>query len=188
MIDPSIPRVLSDAVDRELVSGEYVDWMGMPRRVYFTPVSIGAFLFGIPWTAFSVFWVVAAGWGTLQIDDGPGIFSLFPLFGVPFVLLGCCMLSVPLWTHWRAGKTVYAITNQRAIIFDGGWSTTIRSYPPEELTDIFRKEKADGSGDVIIARRAWRDSDGGRQTQELGFFRVADAKDVEDRIKELAEQ
>jgi hypothetical protein len=123
------------------------------------------------------------------MKEGPGLFSVFPLFGLPFILIGLGMLSSPLWAYRRAKKTVYVITDRRAITFEGGWSsTTIRNYPPEKLTDIFRTEKRDGSGNVIIARRAWRDSDGDKQTEELGFLRIADVKDVERRLQNLARQ
>lgn len=98
------------------------------------------------------------------------------------------MLSSPLWEYKKSFKTVYVITNRRAITFDGGWSATIRSYAPEKLHDIYRKEKRDGSGDVIIARRAWRDSDGDRQSEELGFLRIKKPKDIELMLKGLAEQ
>lgn len=186
MIDSELPYRLRDVVDRELERDERIEWLGMPKRVYFTPVATGAFLFGIPWTAFALFWTAGAAGFKIPAFNQP--FDLFPLFGLPFILIGLAMLSSPIWAYWRAGKTVYIVTNRRAITFDGGWSTTIRSYPPDKLTDIYRREKPDGSGDVIIARRAWRDSDGDRQTEELGFLRIADVKDVERRLKELAEQ
>lgn len=98
------------------------------------------------------------------------------------------MLFSPLWAYRKAFKTVYVITNKRAITFDGGWSTTIRSYTPDQLKDIYRKEKRDGSGDVVISRRAWRDSDGDRQNEELGFLRIRNPKQIEQMLKKLAER
>ena len=67
-------------------------------------------------------------------------------------------------------------------------SLTIRSYEPERLQNVFRKERKDGSGDVIIAHKEWRDSDGDKQREELGFIRIKDAKKVELILKNLAEQ
>ena len=185
MIDPSIPQPLQDIVSRELERDEQIEWIGMPIPRFFTPTATGAFLFGIPWTAFAIFWM--AGASKFQIPKFEEGFDLFPLFGIPFVLIGFGMLSTPLWAYRRAFKTVYVITDRRAITFDGGWSTTIRSYPPDKLTNVFRKERKGGTGDVIISYRAWRDSDGDRQSEELGFLRVAGAKDVEQRLKQLAE-
>ncbi|OVE80721.1 hypothetical protein BVY04_05270 [bacterium M21] len=180
-----IPRALQEKVDRELESGERVQWIDMPIPRYFTPASIAAFLFAIPWTAFAIFWTCGAS--GFKLPDFKEGFDLFPLFGLPFILIGLGMLSTPFWTYRKALKTVYVITDKRAITFDGGRSITIRSYPPEKLQDIYRKEKRDGSGDVVIARRAWRDSDGDKQTEELGFLRIQNPKEVEDMLNQLAE-
>ena len=180
-----MPNSLKNMVDAELESGEKIVWLDMPRPSYFTPAAIGAFLFGIPWTAFSIFWMFgASGFKVPEFNDG---LSLFPLFGVPFVLIGIGLLSSPLWAYRKALKTVYVITNRRAITFEGGRMTTIHSYPPEKLRDIHRKEKADGSGDVIIAQHSWTDSDGGKRTEALGFMRIKDVKKVERMLKSLAE-
>ncbi len=188
MIDSTIPPKLRDAISRELDSGERVEWSGMPRPTFFNVASTGSFLFAIPWTAFAIFWTAMASQGAANVEEGDGMFILFPLFGVPFILIGFGLLSAPIWTYRRSLRTAYAITDQRAITIDGGWSLTIRSYPPEKLKNIFRKERSDGSGDVIISHRAWRDSDGDPQTEQLGFLRIENAKDVERRLNELAEQ
>ena len=188
MFDLSVPQRLLDLIERELERGERIEWIGMPRRVFFTPATTGAFLFGIPWTAFALFWTAGAAWGTASINEGPGLFSCFPLFGVPFILVGCGMLSSPIWAYVKAGKSAYVITDRRAISFEGGRSTTIRSFPPQKLTNIYRKEKRDGSGDVIFDTSSWRDSDGDRHSQAIGFLRVPDVRDVERRLKELAKK
>jgi hypothetical protein len=181
------PYELREKVDRELEPGERVQWLQMPVPRYFTPAATSGFLFGIPWTAFAIFWTASAAWGTSKAG-GAGFFSAFPLFGVPFILIGFGLLSGPIWAYRKALKTVYVITDRRAITFDGGWAITIRSYPPERLVDVYRKERKDGTGDVIIARRAWRDSEGDRQSEELGFMRIRDPKTVEAMLKKLAEQ
>lgn len=187
MLDPSIPDNLREVVSRELDRDERVVWAAMPRPVFFTPMSTGAFLFGIPWTAFAFFWVGMAGMGVWG-QGGIGLFSLFPLFGVPFILVGFGMLSAPIFAYRKSKKTIYVITERRVITFEGGRSTTIRSYPPEKLTDVFRRERKDGYGDIIIARREWHDNNNRQQMEELGLLRIADAKQVEDLVKALAQQ
>ena len=140
MFDPSIPQPLRDKVDRELENGERIEWIGMPKRVFFTPASSAAFLFGLVWTAFALFWVAgAAGFKIPQFNRG---FDWFPLFGIPMFLIGFGLLSVPIWAYKSACKSVYVITDRRAITFIGGWSTTIRSFPPENLpTSIAKKNR-----------------------------------------------
>lgn len=185
MLSNSIPHKMLDLVNRELEIGESIVWSGTPRRAFFTPSSIAAFLFGIPWTGFAIFWTIAAGAGTI-LTSGFSFFSFFPLFGVPFILIGFAMLSTPLATYLKSGRTVYVITDRRAITFEGGRHTVIRSYTPDKLGEIYRTEKPNGYGDVIIVHKSWRDSDGDRQSEELGFQRVPNAKEVERLLKALA--
>jgi hypothetical protein len=183
----AIPPELEEKVERELESGERIVWMEQPIPRYFTAMSTGAFLFAIPWTAFAVFWICGAS-GFKVPDFSKGGFSFFPLFGVPFVLIGLGMLSSPFWARRKALKTVYVITDRRAITIDGGWTTTIRSYPPERLQNVCRKEKRDGTGDVILAERVWSGTEGRQQTQDLGFLNISDPKTVEQMLRKLAEQ
>jgi len=185
MLDPHIPPQLQDLISRELERDEKVIWSAMPKPRYFAGPAAAAFVFAIPWTAFSVFWMAgAAGFKIPQFNQG---FDFFPLFGVPFFLIGIGMLSSPLWAYRNQLKTVYLITDRRAITIDGGRSSTVRSYLPENLRDIFRREHKDGSGDVIITRTAWKDSDGDKQMQELGFLRIQNPKSVESMLKKMAE-
>ena len=182
----TISRELEDKVKRELESGERILWMEQPIPRYFTAMSIGAFLFAIPWTAFSVFWMCGAS-GFKMPDFSKGGFSLFPLFGLPFLLIGIGMLSSPIWAYRKAFKTVYVITDRRAITFDAGWTTTIRSYPPDKLQNIYRKEKRDGTGDVVLGQRVWSGSEGNQQSQDLGFLNIRDPKTVEQMLRKLSE-
>lgn len=177
MLDPSIPMNLQDAITSELEPGELIEWSGQPRPVFFSGPSVVVSLFGIPFTAFAIFWIATAA----TVPGGL-------LFGLPFLFVGLGVLTAPYWGHRKALNTVYAITNRRAITIDGGWATTTRSYLPASLVEIIRRDYRDGTGDVVLSRRVWRDSDGDRRTEELGFMRVFDAKDVERRLRQLASQ
>ncbi|MBF2058470.1 MAG: hypothetical protein IGQ45_14955 [Cyanobacterium sp. T60_A2020_053] len=96
------------------------------------------------------------------------------------------MLSSPYWQWQTMRNTVYLITNKRAIIIQGSSSTTIRSFSPEQIKDLYRREKPDGSGDVIMGVRHWKDSDGDAQREEIGFVGVRHAQQVENMLKQLA--
>jgi hypothetical protein len=180
-----IPRELEEKVRHELESGERILWMEQPIPRYFTAMSTGSFLFGITWTAFAIFWTCGAA-GFKMPDFSQGGFSLFPLFGVPFILIGISMLSSPLWSYRKAFKTVYVITDRRAIIFDAGWTTTIRSYPPDRLQNIYRREKSNGTGDLVLGQSVGSGSEGERQMQ-LGFLNIREPKKVEQMLKKLTE-
>lgn len=83
-------------------------------------------------------------------------------------------------------QTVYAITDRRAILMEGGRSRTVRSFPPAKLTGLFRREHKDGSGDIVLQQRGHRDSDGDLRTTEIAFRRIPDVHDVERRLRSLA--
>ena len=186
-----IPDKLQARVNGEMESGEAIRWMEQPVPRYFTPKAKAAFIFGIPWTAFAIFWTLGAAAQCAPSESGKGImnaFSLFPLFGLPFILIGLGLLSSPLWAYRRALKTVYVITDRRAITFDGDRSSTTRSYSPSKLQDIYRKDNKDGTGDVIMSVRTWVDSEDRKQSEEFGFIHIRDPKKVEEMLKKLAKE
>ncbi|MEL6110905.1 MAG: hypothetical protein AAFU85_33275, partial [Planctomycetota bacterium] len=78
-------------------------------------------------------------------------------------------------------------SDRRAVIFEGGWSHTIRSFRGEQLNGMFRREHKDGTGDIVLSEDVSRDSDGDRRFEEVGFQRIRDAKSVEAMLLELAE-
>lgn len=143
-------------------------------------------LFGVPWTAFAIFWIAgASGFKMPDFSHGAG---LFPLFGVPFVLIGFGMLSAPYWASKKAASSAYVITNERVMIFESGilGGVSIRSFLPHQLSEIRRIQLADGSGDLILDKRITTDSEGSRSTTDIGFFGIPDVKNVESMVLALA--
>ncbi|HAI13344.1 MAG TPA: hypothetical protein DCM28_16675 [Phycisphaerales bacterium] len=140
-----LPFGLQQILENELDKGETLLWLDQPDGSRMARSSLPIMLFAIPWTAFSCFWMLMASKGSL----------LFAAFGIPFVLIGLGMLSSPFWAKRAAGKTVYALTDKRAIIIAGKFkSMTVTSYRPEQLTEMDREQRADGSGSLIFERIA----------------------------------
>jgi hypothetical protein len=184
----SIPEELRKKIDIELQPGERIRWVGQPVPRLITADSLGSVLFAIPWTSFAIFWMwSASGYRLPDPKEGLQPQHLFALFGVPFVLIGFVMLSSPILVWQSARKTVYLVTDKRAISFQGGKSTTIRAYLPEQLKDIYRKERADGTGDVIISIRRWKDSDGDCRIEEMGFLGIRSPREVEKVLRQLVQ-
>jgi hypothetical protein len=179
-----LPPELRSVVEDELEVGESVLWSAQPRPGRMVWASLPIFLFAIPWTGFAVFWICGASGFQFPTLRGPA--GLFPLFGLPFVLIGCTMLCAPLWAMRKAGRTLYVISDRRTILFEGGWSTTVRSFGSQSLGDITRKQRADGSGDIILERRTWRDNDGDRRTSSVGFYGIDNVKAVEALLRRLS--
>ena len=126
-----------------------------------------------------------AGASGFEMPDFDKPESFFMLFGLPFVLIGLGMLSSPFWIARKAKKTVYLLTDKQAIIFEGGWSTTIRSYRPNQLGKITRKQKKDGSGDLIFETKVSFDGEGDRRRTHLGFIAIRNVKMVKELIDDL---
>jgi len=182
-----IPAKLSRKIDRELEPRELIKWIEQPLPRFFTLQSLAYFFFSIPWTAFAIFWMYgAAGFKIPVLHEGIKFEHLFALFGVPFVLIGFWMLTSPLRQWLKAFRTVYLITDKRAISIESGWFTTIRNYSPDQLKDLYRKERGDGTGDVVITTRLRRGSEGNSWTEEIGFMNVRNPREVERLLQQLA--
>ena len=174
-------------IDAELQPGETITWAGQPKPRMFNLQTVPMVLFSIPWTAFAIFWVVMAYHGTSKdLSLGPGRF--FPLFGVPFILIGLGMFSAPWWMRRRMRRTIYLVTNRRAIIFQRGFSITTRSFTPEQVQSLTKRVRADGSGDIIftgvVPVSAVNAGNAAAFTQ-MGFFGIPDVKAVESLLLKL---
>jgi len=185
-IDPAeLPIELRSVVEMELRSGERIAWLNQPDPGRMTRRAWPLFLFAIPWTAFAFFWTGAAAWGVSRLQNaGPWVF-LFPMFGVPFILVGIALLLSPYWVRRSARMTAYAVTDSRAILFQGGWrgSVSVRSFEPAQLADLQRRQRPDGSGDLVFAREFRNGPKGNRYLSEVGFLGIRDVKEVEDLVR-----
>jgi len=181
-----IPHGLRETLVRELAPDEYVVWSEMPAARFFTPGSTASVVFAIPWIGFTLLWM--QGVSASEDPQRNSILTGWPLLGLPFLIVGCFILLAPLWTYRMARRSLYVITNRRAISFEYGWGMTIRSYPPDKLKNVFRRERKHGRGDVVIAFEAWKDSDGDRHREDLGFKDIRDPQYVESLLKNLAQQ
>lgn len=190
-----LPADLEDQVRSEMRDGERPLWVGQPKPGRFARQALPIVLFGIPWTAFALFWMAAAsgmvfgGFGNNGAPGGFWAFDYFPLFGLPFVLIGLGMLSSPYWLRRQAKRTCYALTDRRAILWQAGkfGSVTVRSYGPEALHKTHRTEYADGDGDLVFEEvvLVGRDSDRYRTTNTTrhGFMAIGNVRGVEELLR-----
>ncbi len=191
MHSESLPETLGNLVRGELAQGEVVRWVAQPKPGRWAIKSLGIALFGIPFAGFAVFWIIKGfemnAWTAEHFPDkGGGMDLCFPLFGLPFVLVGLAMLSSPLWMMYKANQTAYVITDRRAIVLEGGWGIHIRSFGPGDIDSIRRTLYADGTGDVVFAKELTGTSSGGRvQIKEWGFYAVPNPKEAEELLAAL---
>jgi len=186
---PKISAKLRRAIDKELEIGESLVWVGQPLPRFFTFESLIYLCMGIPFTTLTIFFMYDAE--DFKIPDfSEGIKfefeNIFFLFSIVFVLAGVWMLSSPLREWFKAFRTVYLITDKRAISIESGLTTSIRNYAPTQLKDLYRKDKRNGTGDIIITTRLRRGNDGDSWNEEIGFMNIRNPKEVEKLLRQLA--
>lgn len=179
-----LPAELQQKVTRELQAGEVVTWAGQPDAGRFMRAGFALWLFFIPWTAFALFWV--AGAAGFRWPDFNAPFSFFPLFGLPFVLIGIGGLLSPLFMRAKARDMVYVITNKRAFSLAGRKTVTMTSWLPEQLGQVTRTERPDGSGDLVFSTSATLNTNGQNRVQRQGFLSLRDVRTVELHVQALA--
>lgn len=179
----SLPPHLQQRLRAELRPGESLAWAGQPDPDRIMRSGFRIVLFFVPFTAFSLFWIAAAS--GFQWPRWDGGWSLFPLFGLPFLLVGLGGLASPLWLRRKSHSTVYAITSERALVIEGTGSITVKSYRPSDIAAIERTDHPDGTGDLILRTEDYLDSDGDRRTRREGFHAVRDVRRVEQLIETL---
>lgn len=143
-------------VQSELQPGESLQWTGTADAGRSALSALPAAIFGIPFAGFALFWMTAAFRGTHAMSKSAssnpiaGVFSFFPLFGLPFLLIGLGIVFAPLLVYRKALKTVYAVTDKRVLVITDGRNRTTRSCTPADIISVDHRERAGGTGDVII--------------------------------------
>lgn len=181
------PPELQTAIRSELKAFERVRWAAQPIPRRMMRKALPILFFAIPWTAFALFWMAMAFTMVGTPKDGKIIGIVFPLFGLPFVLIGFAMLSAPWWAARTAKRTVYVLTDNRALIITVGRSIRTQSYRLDQLKERTKRTNADGSGDLIFSRESYCDSDGDRRTRTHGFEGVPDVRAAERMLDSVIE-
>ncbi|MDR2863321.1 MAG: hypothetical protein LBV54_05550 [Puniceicoccales bacterium] len=177
-MDILLPHRLRQILESELNKGEQVIWVAQPRPWRLAQMGIPCFLFGIPWTGFTLH-MLAASCDFKFPELGELLdFRIFSL--IPFVLVGLGLLTVPLLGVRKAKKTVYAITTSRTIIIESilPGRSNIYSCWPSQLRAFFRKQAADGSGDLFFSQEKTYPNDEPVVTR-IGFLGIPRVKEVE---------
>ncbi len=141
-----------------LGSGERLLWSGQPRTgIRFRAADFALIPFSIFWCGFAIFWECMA----LRIPrggSGPAALAsyVFPLFGLPFVLIGLYLLVGRFFFDaWKRGRTFYGVTDERILIVSGVFSRTTTSKDLGTLGETTLKERPDGSGTLLFGRTGY---------------------------------
>lgn len=195
-----LPEHLVGRLERELDEGEGLVWVGQPdpeRLVW------------VQWTPGLIFAVIGLLFGLLMFfgaaDSLSTVRQAAEAGGVPsrdvraarnFMWIGgvigvLCQLPLVWVVFFERGRlrriaknTVYAVTPARAIVLVLKDEKAIeRDYRADELTHLLRKERADGSGDLIF--ESARGGRGRQQSQGSphGFYAIDDVLSIEKLLR-----
>jgi len=174
-----------ERLGRELEPDERLLWSGRPRPWHLVRAALPIAAFAIPWITFSLFWMVGAVDSRAPAVRAGGL-AVFPVLGIPLVLLGMLMLFSPLWALSQARRTLYAVTSRRLLILVSGRSPSLRSFDPRTLAPLQRFDRTDGTGDLLFPDQTLLNATRGYsrlQAMHTGFIGITDAHSVHDLIR-----
>ena len=184
------PSEAQAIVQSELQPGESQQWSGIADPARAALSVLPALLFGIPFAGFAFFWISMAYRGTHAISESSNPmargFSLFPLFGLPFLFIGLSMVSAPLIAYRKGLKTVYGVTDKRVLVISDGRSRTVRSCTPADIVSVDHCERAGGTGDVIIRTNSILQTRNSQMT--VGLLGLNNVKEVARLVLNLHSQ
>lgn len=134
--------------DDELLDREQILWSGQPDpTILFTGADIFLVPFSLMWGGFAFFWEYMALTSVANAGGAPSL--IFPLFGIPFVLMGAYFIVGRfIYKAWRKRNTYYAVTNQRVLILTKGVSREVQAAFINAVPSLNKAVRANGSGTV----------------------------------------
>jgi hypothetical protein len=180
-------------IQGELDSGERLIWSGNPRQeIFFQSSDIFMIPFSLLWGGFAIFWEIMAL--SITSHNESNVDLIFPLFGIPFVIIGLYMIFGRfIYESKKRAKTYYGLTDQRVIIVSGVFSKNIKSLNLRTMTDISLSEKSNKSGTITFGQEnallsffnanSFPGMGGGSNVPKFEF--IENAKDVYNQIRDL---
>jgi hypothetical protein len=197
----TLPPELDQRVRSELAADERLVWVGRPRWNLYRGSTIIMSIIGTVFGALAlvIFSIGFAGLGAAVGGRAGGLDGcaslLFCLYTPLFMLIGGHLMTGPFWMPKRIRRTVYALTDRRAILWEPGWFAgqyTVRNYTREGLARIHRKDRADGAGDLLFEEFYTRSSFEKFLIRTIGDENVSNTRILRgficvDRVREVEE-
>jgi hypothetical protein len=167
-----------------LSPGERLLWMGRPiGGLRLRSSDLFLVPFSLVWGGFALFWEDA-----VLRSNAP---LLFRLWGIPFVLVGLYLIVGRFfWDAWRRSRTLYALTDQRAIILGGGVTQRLRSLALRALPEISFSEERAGRGTITFGsptlpfgRFGWPGWPGTAEMAAPAFESIENARSIHELIR-----
>ena len=198
--------------------GERLYWVGRPNPMRLARRNLTRPLFGLFWTAMVYFMFTqvrsfGSGFRSPFSSSFSNFATIFQLMLGVFFLIGLGMIFSPLWNYLKARFTVYALTDERALIINRLPTQNVRSYSTRNIDKVERRG-SEFEGDVIFGSETRtytynnrnnqgginiNFSDGGTNvnfggdrtrtvTIPIGFFGITQPREVENLILDMIQR
>ena len=178
-------QALRNEVTPQLHPGEKLLWVGkpMPLRAMLAGGNLFGAVAGVLMVGFMLFAFNSFSFNfSMARGSSSTVSTLFNLFPLIFVAVALFSVGRPVYDFLMAGRTVYALTDQRALIIkpvlSGG--RKVESYT--ETEGIERHDIADGKGDLVFQREMSIYYSNRRRrvrSRKIGFFGIPNVQQVE---------
>lgn len=169
MTEPLSP-LMRERIDAAMMKDERMCAMFSPRWSWFMPEVMSALFFATIWLSFVVAFTF------FFCGDGVTL-----LFMVPFWLVGIGMVVGVLVYRARVLRTMYLITDRRAVVLRPSWRFVpqVVSWPLSENMVKEYKERAHGVGDIVLGYKNYEVND---RPAPDGFLHVPNVREVYDML------
>lgn len=154
-------------LQRELSPGEELLWTGRPLTGLRLQASDALFIpFSLLWGGFAFFWEFSV-WKV-------GAPAFFRLWGIPFVAVGIYLIIGRFIVDAIVrSRTLYALTDYRALILSGLFYRTVRSVDLRILAELGFSESRNGVGTITFGRPSPSTHRSGTRPAEFAFLEQA---------------
>ena len=141
--------MIEEQFRNDLANGEYIIWAGQPAPKLFNSSDFFLVPFSFIWCGFTIFWEIMAFTAFRQVGNGPGI--IFPIFGIPFVLVGLyLLLGRFFYRSLKNNRTYYALTNQRVMVLHALFGKNLRSLSLNHIPALNKSVNSKGIGSITF--------------------------------------
>lgn len=144
----SLATELKQRAGAKFEPGETIQFVAMPEPGHEGKVKIWFMPFAIIWTIFSGCFTFIALYSAVQSRSFGAAFMA--LFGLPFLAMGVGMLLTPYFSYKRELKTIYALTDKRAVAFEEQSVREIVEYRDRHFGPVLTKPYEGGRADLMF--------------------------------------
>lgn len=142
---PELSSKLHQRAENKIANTEKILFVATPEPGHEGMAKIVFIPFAIVWTIFSGCWLCAAIAGSIRTRSIMGWFMV--LCGLPFVGIGLGMLTIPYFAYKRELHTIYALTEERALVFSNDGVKELVNFSDEHFGPIEAKTYGKTSND-----------------------------------------